>query len=182
MTTQSFSAAVPELLGQSDVYAELKRLARRQLHRQQQGATLNTTALVHEACLKLAGPRRSDPAEQAHWLNLAVRAMRQVLCDHARKRLLRQSHVDPAGADLIGELPDPEQQALAESRRLLKIDALLTELAEAHPRRAYVLDARFFGGLSDQETALAAGLSLRTVQREWQLAKEWLKRRLQDAD
>lgn len=175
----SRSSALPDLLGQSEVYAELKRLARRQLLRQSAGATLNTTALVHEACLKLAGPRKQDPTERAHWINLAVCAMRQVICDHARRRVHPQASLHCLDADALPPLPAPDQHALDEAKRLLQIDTLLTELSVSQPRRAYVLNARFFGGLSDQETAEAAGMSVRTVQREWQLVKAWLRRRLQ---
>lgn len=173
------SSSLPELLGESGIYREMKRLARRQLMRQSSGATLNTTALVHEACLKLAGPRQQDPEEQAHWLNLAVMAMRQVLCDHARRRVHRQATLQAMSPEAMAQLPAPEQSALEEASRLLRIDALVSELRSTQPRRADVLTARFFGGLSEVETATATGLSLRTVQREWQLAKEWLRGKLE---
>lgn len=171
------AAVLPDLLGQAEVYAELKQLARRQLWRQPAGATLNTTALVHEACLKLAAPGSQSPRERSHWLNLAALAMRQVICDHARRRLHRQQFVTPLDDQALAAVPEPDT-AIAEARRLLAIDALLTELAKTAPRRAYVLSARFFAGLSENETAAAAGLSLRTVQREWQLARAWLRARL----
>lgn len=174
------SDALANLLGQQQVYAELKRLAHRQLARQPPGASLSTTALTHEACIKLAHSQGQSPGERAHWLNLAAVAMRQVICDHARQRLRRQALVesmDMADLTKLG-IPHAEEQTLHEAKRLLAIDEALEELAIMHPRRAYVVSARFFGGLSELETAQAGGLSARTVQREWQVARDWLRRKL----
>lgn len=171
-----------EAFASSEVYAELKRLARRQLARRPAGPTLCTTALVHEACLKLADAGDDLARARAHWLNLAALAMRQVLCDHARARLRRHGLVEAMTPEQLAALPACDQAARREAERLLAIDALLDELARHWPRRAFIASARYYAGLSDAETAAAGGLSLRTVQREWALARSWLKRRLAEVE
>lgn len=174
--------SVPEFLGDASVYADLKKLARRQLLRRPAGSTLDTTALVHEACIKLAAPNPDLPTDPAHRMNLAAQAMRQVLCDHARRRLVRLNAIESMDPADLAEIPVETPDTLADARRLLAIDALLTTLAKHQPERAYVFSARFFAGLSAQEVADASGMCLRTVQREWQVGKEWIRERLARQD
>lgn len=174
------TVAAAQMFASGEVYAELKRLARRQLARRPAGPTLCTTALVHEACLKLADAdgQRGLARVRAHWLNLAALAMRQVLCDHARARLRRHGVLEAMTPAQLAELPVGDQAACREAERLLAIDTLLAELARRWPRRAFIASARYYAGLSDAETAAAGNLSLRTVQREWALTRDWLRQRL----
>ncbi|MFT3791096.1 MAG: ECF-type sigma factor [Rudaea sp.] len=151
------------------LYADLRLLARGE--RRRGGAagpqTLGTTALVHEAYLKLA---RQDVFEnRAHFLNTAALAMRQVLVSHARARL--RGKRDPGQAPLDIEDVD----VLAESdERIVALNDALSDLEQKSPRLARVVECRYFAGFSDTETALALGISERTVQREWAMAKALL--------
>lgn len=170
--------AAAEVFADGEVYGELKRLARRQLARRPAGDTLCTTALVHEACLKLSDADGEPLRARAHWLNLAAMAMRQVLCDHARARLRRHRVLESMPPDQLAALAVADQTACRQAERLLAIDALLVELAERWPQRAFIASARYYAGLSEAETAAAGALPLRTVQREWARTREWLKLRL----
>jgi RNA polymerase sigma factor (TIGR02999 family) len=150
------------------VYPDLKRLARssRSGGRME---TLNTTALVHECYLRL---ERADgaPRDRGHLMSLAVRIMRQVLIDHARERLAAKRG---GGADAV----PIEDAHLIDGRQfetLIEIDAALVKLAKIEPRQAQVFECRYFGGLNDDETALALGISPRTVHRDWDAGREWL--------
>ena len=150
------------------VYPDLKRLARGALSSNDKH-TLNTTALVHECYLRLA-QANGAPRDRGHLLSLAVRIMRQVLVDHARDRLALKR-----GGGAIA-LPVEDAQ-LADERQfelLVEIDAALTRLAEIEPRQAQVFEHRYFGGLNDDETAVALGISARTVHRDWDAGREWL--------
>ena len=155
------------------VYPDLKRLARGALSGNDKH-TLNTTALVHECYLRLS-QAPGAPRDRGHLMSLAVRIMRQVLVDHARERLALKR----GGGAIV--LP-VEDALLADERqfeRLVEIDAALTRLAEIEPRQAQVFEHRYFGGLSDDETALALGISARTVHRDWDAGRDWLARQLE---
>lgn len=149
-------------------YADLKRLARRERGRAGYPApTLETTALVHEAYLKLA--RQDRFQGQAHFLNTAAMAMRQVLVGHARARLRHKRNPGAAPLDI------DRVEVLAESdERIVALDRALAELERAQPRLARIVECRYFAGYSEQETARALALSERTVQRDWAVAKALL--------
>jgi RNA polymerase sigma factor (TIGR02999 family) len=150
------------------VYPDLKRLARGALACNDKH-TLNTTALVHECYLRLA-QANGAPRDRGHLLSLAVRIMRQVLVDHARDRLALKR-----GGGAIA-LPVEDAQLVDERQfeLLIEIDAALMRLAEIEPRQARVFEHRYFGGLNDDETAAALGISARTVHRDWDAGREWL--------
>jgi len=153
-------------------YDELRRLAHRERTRFGAGGTLQTTALVHEAYLKL----RATPGwnDDAHFLRAAALAMRHALVNHA---LARQTDKRGAGAAHV-PIDAALDLAIESDERLLAIDAALTRLAQHAPRLAQVVECRYFGGCSDAETALALDISERTVRRDWTLAQAWLYREL----
>ena len=156
------------------VYDELRGMAHGHLLRERRSHTLNTTALVHEAYLKLVDQTRAPVRSQAYFFGAAARAMRQILVDHARRR----------GRQKRGGGQQPvtlEEQHLADGEfaaEVLDLDAALERLAEIEPRAARVVECRFFGGLSVEETAEVLGVSSRTVKRDWIMAKAWLYRTL----
>lgn len=154
------------------VYPDLKRLAH-SARFGREGHTLNTTALVHECYLRLQ-QGRSAPRDRDHLKSLAVRIMRQVLVDHAREQLAQKR----GGGEQRVPL---DEQIIAEQREfmeLIEIDDALRQLAEAEPRQAQVFEHRFFGGLNDDDTATALGISPRTAHRDWDAARQWLAGRL----
>lgn len=157
------------------VYAELRRVARRQLSGRRRGHTLDTTGLVHESYLRLIGPAAGHVQTRAHFLNLAARAMRQILCDHARRRLAEWTARDSRDPD---ELDDAER---AQADQWVRLDDALHALAGENPRAARVVECRFFAGLSEAETSAALDASLRTVQRDWNQAREWLRLHMSEA-
>ena len=152
------------------VYEELRRIARRQLRHEGVGHTLNTTALVHEAYLRLAAPSHLDISGRAEFLSIAAMAMRRVLIDYARQRTAQKR----GGVQMRGELDDIEVAAEGRAEQLVALDEALTALAVSNPRLARVVDCRFFGGMSQEETALALQLTPRTVRRDWTKARMWL--------
>lgn len=159
------------------VYDELRLLARRQLRRSD-GRTLDTTALVHEGYLKLVDQSRATVRDRGHFFALACRAMRQILVDHTRRRLAAKR----GGGDVLAPL-DEAQVAGGEPRPvdLLAVDDALGRLEAVDPRMGRVVEMRFFGGLSVEETAVAMAISPRTVKREWQKARAYLYRELSEA-
>jgi RNA polymerase sigma factor (TIGR02999 family) len=152
------------------VYEELRRIARRQLRHEGVGHTLNTTALVHEAYLRLAAPSHLDISGRAEFLSIAAMAMRRVLIDYARQRTAQKR----GGVQMRVELDDIEVAAEGRAEQLVALDDALTALAVSNPRLARVVDCRFFGGMSQEETALALQLTPRTVRRDWTKARMWL--------
>jgi RNA polymerase sigma factor (TIGR02999 family) len=152
------------------VYEELRRIARRQLRHEGIGHTLNTTALVHEAYLRLATPSHLDVSGRAEFLSIAAMAMRRVLIDYARQRTAQKR----GGVQMRVELDDIEVAADDRAEQLVALDEALTALAASNPRLARVVDCRFFGGMSQEETALALQLTPRTVRRDWTKARMWL--------
>jgi RNA polymerase sigma factor (TIGR02999 family) len=156
------------------VYGELRRMARRFIAGEAQPLTLDTTALVHEAYLKLVGDQNLPARGRAVFFGAAARAMRQVLVDSARRRAsLRRGGRRPLA--LTGLDPAAPEQGTD----VLDVDRALERLAVQYPRQAQVVECRFFGGLSVEETAQALDLSSRTVKRDWSLAQAWLYRELQ---
>jgi len=163
------------------VYGELRRIAHRQLAAEPTGHTLDTSALVHEAYLRLADQTRAQWVDRAQFFAIAATTMRRVLVDYARKhwalrrggtgrRPVSLTDADDAGALAIATRAD----------ELLALDEALERLASFDPRLARVVECRFFGGLSESETAEALGVSQRTVARDWMMARGWLFNELRD--
>ena len=152
------------------VYAELRRLAHAQLADERPGHTLQTTALVHEAYLRIAGDARVTAQGRAYFLAAAARAMRRVLVDHARRHRAAKRGGGRRPVSLIEE--DVAVDNLAAD--LVSLDDALERLASEHPRHARVVECRFFAGLGVEETAEALGVSPRTVKNDWSLARAWL--------
>jgi RNA polymerase sigma factor (TIGR02999 family) len=157
------------------IYADLKAIARRHLRGNRWVATLDTTSLLHETYLRIAAPTTTIES-RAHFLNLASRVMRQVVCDHARRRLRERAH---AGDRVT--LDDETTAVLRQAREIVALDDALADLARLQPRQAHVVECRFFGGLSVEETADALAIGVRTVERDWADAREWLAAQLSTA-
>jgi RNA polymerase sigma factor (TIGR02999 family) len=158
------------------VYEELRRLAAA-VRRGESGETLNPTALVNEAYLKLADSLRVAPESRQHFKRIAVRAMRQVLVEAARRRnALRRG-----GGDVMVTLDEELSGDGARSEDVLALDAALDELARVDPHLADVVQYRFFGGFDVAETAEALGVSVSTIGRDWRLARAWLAQQLRRA-
>lgn len=155
------------------VYPELCRIARRCLVRERRGHTLEPAALVHEVYLRLAAQRDFAFANRAHFFAIAARLMRRVLVDHERRR----RRLRRAGGALRVTLP-PDLASLRRPTELRELDAALERLSRIDPRRAAMIELRFFGGLTLDETAEALGCSRRTVAYDWRLARAWLIREL----
>lgn len=156
------------------VYDELRRLAAAYLRRESPGNTLQPTALVHEAFLKLAQQKRVDWSGRTHVLAIGAKAMRRILVDHAkRKRRIRH------GGGLKRIVLD-ETAALSPERDedLLAVDDALEKLAAIDERQATLVELRFFGGMTVEEVAEALGVSKRTVESEWTIVRAWLRREL----
>lgn len=156
------------------VYAELRKLADGYLRRERPDHTLQATALVHEAFLKLSGQRDTDWQSKQHFLAIAATAMRRILVDHAREKQTLRRGGDRAREILESDLVATE----SDDTDLVALDEALTQLAEFDPRKVKVVEMRFFVGLSLEETAAALGVSDATVKREWRTARAWLRREL----
>jgi RNA polymerase sigma factor (TIGR02999 family) len=160
------------------VYDELCRLARRQLAGERRQRTLDTSGLVHEAYLKLVDETVVPLKSRAYFFGAAARAMRQVLIDAARRR-----NRSKRGSGLEAEsLSDAVLAVDGFAAELLDLDDALSDLARSFPRQARVLECRFFGGLSVEETAAALEISPRTVKRDASLARAWLYRELHEEE
>jgi RNA polymerase sigma factor (TIGR02999 family) len=155
-------------------YAELRAIAHRRLAARAPGGTLSTTALVHEAYLKLIDGSRVSWADREHFYAVAARAMRRILVDSARARraVKRGGERRPVPLEELS-LPAEERSDV-----LVALDEALIRLAGFNERMARVVECRYFGGLTEEETAVALGVSVRTVRREWVKAKGWLYREL----
>ncbi len=156
------------------LYDELRSLAASKLAHQPPGQTLQATALVHEAWLKLAGQGTPSWRDRQHFFRAAAEAMRHILIDRARRRL-RLRHGGNAEHVELGEL---EIAAPAKAEVLLQLDEALTELGRQSPQRAEIVSLRFFGGLNESQIAELLGISERTVQREWHYSRAWLFARI----
>jgi RNA polymerase sigma factor (TIGR02999 family) len=156
------------------VYDDLRRIAQNQLRRERSGHTLSPTALVHESYLNLVNRSDCSWNDRAHFFAVAARAMRHVLIDYARKRGAQKRGGDRHRVTLDDRMVD-EQAA-----DLLALDDALDQLAERDPRMVSVVECRFFGGMTLDETAEALDVSVRTVQRDWVRAKAYLHQMLHD--
>jgi len=159
------------------VYAELRRLAHR-VRGGRAGDTLNTTALVHEAYLKLASASDLKLKSRAHFFALAARAMRQIVTDAARRQLAAKRGGEGAVAIT---LDDALHQEPLRPSQVVALDEALTRLDQVDPRRARVVEHRIFGGLTADETAALLGVSRPTVERDWRAARAWLAVELEEA-
>jgi RNA polymerase sigma-70 factor, ECF subfamily len=156
------------------VYAELRRLAHRYMQGEREAQPLQTTALINEAYLRLRDCRRIQWQDRTHFMAVSARMMRRILVDYARSRLYRRR--GGYGSDALTH-KDPE---LSDEREpdLVKLDDALKALADVYPRKSQIVELRFFGGLSVEETAEAMGVSRDTIMRDWKLAKAWLAREM----
>jgi RNA polymerase sigma factor (TIGR02999 family) len=161
-----------------DVYTELRALATRYLRRERKSHTLQPTALVHEAYLKLVGHTSVDWQGRAHFFAFAAQAMRQILVDHARRHRAEKRGGDRHRITL-------DDNMVIESNRdvdLLALEDALAKLTKLDPRQAQMIELRFFGGLSIEEVAKVMGTSKRSVEREWTMVRAWLRRELSRSD
>lgn len=157
------------------VYDELRRLAGAALRRERASHTLQPTALVHEAFLRLVDVKSSRLQDRGHFIAIAARAMRRVLVDHARSR----AAVKRGKAEVRLSIDDVDVAAVdASDMDLVALDQALERLAAIDERQARIVELRFFGGLTVEETAVVIGASDRTVKRDWQMARAWLRREL----
>jgi RNA polymerase sigma factor (TIGR02999 family) len=159
-------------------YHDLRRLAQRHLSGTRWMSTLNTTSLINESYLRLVSPASRHVESRDHFFALASRIMRHVVCDYAKsrirasKRIDRDSEAETALAQLDAELADAHE--------MLRIDEALEDLAKTNDRQCRIIECRFFAGLTEAETAKALDTPLRTVQREWNKARDWLMAYLTD--
>jgi RNA polymerase sigma factor (TIGR02999 family) len=171
------------------VYAELRAIAHRQLQRERRDHTLSTTALVHEAYLRLVDQRRAQWQDRGHFFAIAARVMRRVLIDYARRHRASKRagayqrvplEVTTAALESGPEGVDHLAAANDRAEVLVTLDDVLTRLAALDERLVRVVECRFFGGLTEEETASALGVTARTVRRDWTKAKGWLQRALKE--
>ena len=160
------------------IYDELRRIAHRYVQRERNGHTLQTTALVNEAYLKLAAQDKPDWQNRSHFFAVTATVMRHILIDHARRR-----HYLKYGGELKQVSLD-EASLMSEERaaELVALDEALDELKVLDPRKCSVVELRYFGGLSLEEAANALGVSVMTVRRDWRAARAWLFRRISRPD
>jgi RNA polymerase sigma factor (TIGR02999 family) len=156
------------------VYRELRRRAAGYLRHERPGHTLQPTALIHEAYLRLVGQERVGWQNRAHFFGVAAQMMRRILVDHARAR----GAAKRPGAGLQVVLDDRIGAAEPRSCDLLLLDQALSDLATLDPRQAHIVELRHFGGLSEREVAELLGTSRSAITREWEMARVWLYRRM----
>lgn len=159
------------------VYEDLKRIARIQLRRGRIGNTLDTGALVNEAYLRLVDQTQATWRDRAHFFAVSAIAMRQIVVDYARRR----SRLKRGGDVAIVPLDDAQEPGAREADHVLEIDLALKKLTAIDERLARVVECRYFAGLTEEETATALGISVRTAQREWFKARAWLRQELASA-
>lgn len=160
------------------VYGELHKIAARHLRHEKPGRTLVTTALIHEAYLRLAGGQGFEIQNRGHFFALASRQMRRILVDHARGKLAGRRG---GGAIQVGLDQAQVAGSAPQSIDLLMLDEALRELENADPRAAKVVELRYFGGYTDKEVVEALGVSLATVRRDWDFACAWLFDKMEGA-
>lgn len=160
------------------VYEELKRLARRYMRRERADHTLQTTALVHEAYLRLVGQQAVRWQGRSHFFGVAAQIMRRILTDHARRNL----RLKRGGTKEVLPLDEALVFSPEHSEELVKLDEALDRLAQLDARQGRVVELRFFAGLSVEEAAESLGVSPKTVKRDWSVAKAWLHAELRGRD
>ncbi len=170
---QSDAGAMDRLMAL--VYDELRAIAHRQLRRRRPGQTLDTTALVHEAYLKLVGPGGGDWQERHHFFSVAAIAIRHILVDAARRRTARKRGGEAVRITFDELAPAHQDLDLgADAVEILALDEALTSLAALNERLSRLVELRFFAGLTEEETAEVMGTSERTVRRDWRKARAFL--------
>jgi RNA polymerase sigma factor (TIGR02999 family) len=160
------------------IYSELHQMAHRQLGRERRGHTLQTTALVHEAYLRLIDQKEVRWQNRAHFFAIAARMMRRILVDYARARHVAKRGGGAQQVSLEEALEVSDERAAD----VIALDEALLALAELDSRKSRIIELRFFGGLSIEETAEVLGVSPGTVMRDWTFAKAWLQREISKAD
>jgi RNA polymerase sigma-70 factor (ECF subfamily) len=156
------------------VYHELRRQAARHLRRERREHTLQTTGLIHEAYLRLVDQKNVRWQNRAHFFGIAAKLMRQILVDHARKNQAAKR----GGMDIKLSLEEVTLVSEERDMNLMDLDAALTTLATIDPRKGRIVELRYFGGLTMDETAEVLGVSLATAKHDWSMAKAWLRREL----
>jgi RNA polymerase sigma-70 factor (ECF subfamily) len=163
------------------VYDELRSIAARHMRRERPGHTLQATALVHDAFLKLVDQTRVEWQDRAHFFAIASQAMRRILVDHARARAAGKRGAGAERVSTDDTVVLGNQHPLS-PEELISLDTALEELAAVDAGQARIVELRYFGGLTIEEAAEAVGISPATLKREWSLARAWLRRRLTGAD
>jgi RNA polymerase sigma-70 factor (ECF subfamily) len=156
------------------VYRELRRIAANQMRGERLGHTLEPTALVHEAFLRLADQSRANWQNRVQFLGVSAQLMRRLLVDHARRRGAAKRGIPVT----LNEEIFPQRPSADRTEEILAVDEVLAQLAKLDPRQAHVVELRYFGGLSVQETAEALGIATRTVKLDWAMAKGWMQTQL----
>jgi RNA polymerase sigma factor (TIGR02999 family) len=157
------------------VYKELRRLAGHYMRDERASHTLQPTALVNEAFLRLVGQDRADWQNRAQFIGVAAQFMRRILVDHARRRAAAKR---PSVAVTLDEARFDKAVGIGQAEEILAVDEVLERLAHLDAQQARVMELRYFGGLSVEETAEAIGISPRTVKRDWAMARSWLRQEL----
>ena len=157
------------------IYDELRRIAGAQMRRERPDHTLQTTAVVHEAYMRLAGEQEVPWQNRAHFFAIAAQTMRRVLLDYARQR-----HAGKRGGEGARKVEIDAELLMGDNRieDIIALDEILERLSEMDPQQGRIVELRFFAGLNVEETAEVMGISARTVKREWRSAKAWLDREL----
>ncbi len=158
------------------VYNELRRVARRYLRSERPDHTLQPTALVHEVYLRLVGQHEVAWQNRAHFFGVAAQLMRRILVDHARARQAEKR----GGHQQKVPLNEVLEYAADKSAELVALDGALDRLAKRDPRQARIVELRFFAGLTEKEAAEVLGISVRTVKRDWGVARAWLYREINE--
>ena len=156
------------------VYEELRRMANHYMRNERKGHTLQTSALVNDAYLRLVDHENIDWQNRSHFFGLAAQAMRRILVDHARSRNYQKRGGNAERVSLDEAANFAEERAT----ELIALDEALQELAKLDPRKSRIVEMRYFGGLTGEETAEVLGISTATVARDWETAKAWLLREL----
>jgi RNA polymerase sigma factor (TIGR02999 family) len=156
------------------VYAELRRIARKHIRDEQLGHTLQPTALVHEMYARLIGQTPPDVRDRVHFLSVAAHVMRQILIDHARTKYAQKR----GGRQEKLSLDEAQSACIEHPAIMLRLDDALTQLAHQDPRKVQLIEMRFFGGLTADESADVLGLPVNVVRRELRVAQAWLQREL----
>ena len=156
------------------VYEELRRIAHRYVRHERDGHTLQTSALVNEAYLRFAGQRNVDWQNRAHFFAVTAQVMRHIMIDHARRR----RYAKHGGEVRQVSIEDAAEMSWQRAGELIALEEALDELARFDRRKSQVVELRYFGGLSLEETAEVLEISLMTVRRDWRAAKAWLYRRM----
>lgn len=160
------------------VYAELRKMAANLMRRQRPGHTLQTTALINEAYMRLVDSNRVNWQDRGHFFAVAAQLMRRILVDSARRR----NSLKRGGDRVVITLDEKADLAVEKQTDMVKLDEALERLARLSSRQAKIVEMRYFAGLTEDQTAEVLGISSRTVRREWSLARAWLYRELNDTN